>query len=129
MRHLCQLHKAALVFCLLVVQQAFGQIQYISFDTTGDFGLDANWSDPAKAPPEKPPSATFDHNFYFYYINDNNTATISAGSPNGSQFEALHLFVGSGNATGGIPHTPGDAHHGGRAVAWPGPILCLTRNS
>jgi hypothetical protein len=118
MRLLCHLHKAALLLCLLFAQQAFGQIERITFDTTGDFGIDANWSDPAKAPPEKPPGATFDHNFYFYYINDNNTATISAGSPNGSHFEVLHMFVG--DSPPGVAHTPGTLIMEGGPAPGPG---------
>jgi hypothetical protein len=105
MRRLRHLDKTALVICLLLVQQAAGQIERITFETTGDFGLEQNWSDPEKAPPEKPPGATVDDNFYFYYINDDQTATISAGSPNGSHFEVLHLFVG--DSPPGVPHTPG----------------------
>ncbi|HEY3393228.1 MAG TPA: hypothetical protein VGK58_10995, partial [Lacipirellulaceae bacterium] len=58
------------------------------------FGVDDNWSDPAKAPPEKPPGIGLEHLSYFYYINGNRTATISAGSPNGSHFEVQHLFPG-----------------------------------
>jgi hypothetical protein len=85
---------AAILVCLLFAGQASGQIQHIFFDTTGDFGVDDNWSDPAKAPPEKPPGISFEHLSYFYYINGNRTATISAGSPNGSHFEVQHLFPG-----------------------------------
>jgi hypothetical protein len=109
-----------MLICLLTTQQTTAQtIERITFDTTGDFGVDANWSDPAKAPPEKPPGATFDHNFYFYYINGEQTATISAGSPNGSHFEVLHLFVG--DSPPGVPHTPGTlVMEGGPA---PGPGL------
>jgi hypothetical protein len=100
------LPTAALLVYLLITQQATGQeIERIFFDTTGDFGVDENWSDPTKAPPEKPPGAAVEHNFYFYYINGDRTATISAGSPNGSHFEALHLFVG--DSPPGVPHSPG----------------------
>jgi hypothetical protein len=75
--------------------QAAGQtIQHIFLDTTGDFGVADNWSDPTKAPPTLPPGATFDHSFYNYYINGNRTATISAGAPNGSHFEVHNLFLG-----------------------------------
>jgi hypothetical protein len=96
-----------------MTQQASGQLEYIFFDTAGDFGVADNWSDPAKAPPQKPPGATFDHNFYFYYLNGNRTATISAGSPNGSHFEVLHMFVGDS--------PPGDAHSPGTLIMEGGP--------
>jgi hypothetical protein len=81
---------------------ASAQIQHVYLATTGDFGLDSNWSDPAKAPPE---TATITHNTYFYYINGNRTGTISAGSPNGSHFQVFHLFPGD-NPPGEQP-TPG----------------------
>jgi hypothetical protein len=92
LHHLC---AAALLAWVFTATQAVGQtIEHIFFDTTGDFGLDENWSDPTKAPPEKPPGIGFEHNFYQYYINGDRTATISAGSEHGSHFETLHMFVG-----------------------------------
>jgi hypothetical protein len=81
----------AVVICLFIANSAAGQVSHIFLDTTGDFGLDDNWSDPTKAPPE---TATTDHLLYQYYINGNRTATISAGSANGSHFELFHLFPG-----------------------------------
>jgi hypothetical protein len=84
-------HLAAIVACLFSAGSASGQISHIFLDTTGDFGLDENWSDPTKAPPE---TASVDHLLYQYYISGNRTATISAGSPNGSHFEVFHLFPG-----------------------------------
>jgi hypothetical protein len=113
MRRLYLLDKAALLFCLLMAQQASGQLERIVFDTTGDFGVDENWSVPEKAPPEKPPGVTVDDNFNFYYINGERTATISAGSPNGSHFEVLHLFVGDS--------PPGDAPSPGTLIMEGGP--------
>jgi hypothetical protein len=98
-------HSAALVVCLLLAGQASGQIQHIFFDTTGDFGVDDNWSDPTKAPPEKPPGIGLEHLTFWYYINGNRTATISAGSPNGSHFEVQHMFPGD-SPSGQVP-TPG----------------------
>jgi hypothetical protein len=105
MRRMCHFDKAALVICLLTAQQATGQLERIVFETTGDFGVEENWSNPENAPPEKPPGATVDHNFFFYYINGERTATISAGSPNGSHFEVLHLFVG--DSPPGVAPSPG----------------------
>jgi hypothetical protein len=93
---------AALVGCLLVTSSASAQISHIFFDTTGDFGLDDNWSDPAKAPPE---TATLEHNLIWYFINGNRTATISADSENGSHFEVFHLFPG--DSPPADPPTPG----------------------
>src|SRR5688572_30385940 len=95
MKLYCNWHKAALLFWLLLAQRTTGQtVAHIFLDTTGDFGVDDNWSDPAKAPPEIPPGATLEHNFYRYYISGDRTAMISAGSPNGSHFELFYLFVG-----------------------------------
>jgi hypothetical protein len=84
----------ALGACLLIANSAPGQISHVFLDTTGDFGVDDNWSEPAKAPPTKPPGIGVEHLSYFYYINGGRTATISAGSPNGSHFEVAHLFPG-----------------------------------
>src|SRR4051794_33889702 len=67
----------------------------ITLQTTGDFGVDSNWSDPTAAPPEDPPGAPFSvYANTWYYINNNRTATITAGSPNGSHFAVWHLFPG-----------------------------------
>jgi hypothetical protein len=86
---------AALMLFLVLEHQLSGQtVEHIFLDTMGDFGVAENWSDPTKAPPQKPPGATPEHAFYRYYLNGNRTATISAGSPNGSHFELLYLFVG-----------------------------------
>src|SRR5215204_401208 len=89
MRILRSAHTAALIICLSLAHHVSGQSIFL--DTTGDFGLDDNWSDPTKAPPE---TAGLEHLGYFYYINGGRTATISAGSPNGSHFEVAHLFPG-----------------------------------
>jgi hypothetical protein len=97
--------RFAAALCMLLASQAFGQTQHIFFDTSGDFGVDDNWSDPAKAPPEKPPGISLEHLSYFYYINGDRTATISAGSPNGSHFEVQHLFPGDSPTAD--PPTPG----------------------
>jgi hypothetical protein len=118
MRLRCSAHWAAIMVCLLIGNPASGQIERIVFDTTGDFGVDDNWSDPAKAPPEKPPGAAAEHNFYFYYINGDRTATISAGSPNGSHFEVLHMFVG--DSPPGTAHTPGTLIMEGGPAPGPG---------
>jgi hypothetical protein len=96
MRLRCSAHLAAIVSCLLIANSASAQVSHIFLDTTGDFGLDDNWSDPTKAPPE---TATEEHLLYQYYINGNRTATISAGSPNGSHFELFHLFPGESPPT------------------------------
>src|SRR5688500_11153501 len=64
-------HVAAAVVYLITAQYALGQSSQIYLDTTGDFGLDDNWSDPTKAPPEM---ATATHVGYIYYINGNRTA-------------------------------------------------------
>jgi hypothetical protein len=87
---------------LLTAQLVFGQAQHIFLDTTGDFGVDDHWSDPTKAPPEM---ATGAHAQYIYYINGDRTATISAGSANGSHFQAFHLFPG--DSPDSEPPTPG----------------------
>src|SRR5688572_30502944 len=102
MRHLCSAHLAAVLVCLLISGSASGQISHIFLDTTGDFGVDDNWSDPAKAPPE---TATLAHATYQYYINGGRTATISAGSANGSHFQLFNLFPG--DSPPGGPPTPG----------------------
>jgi hypothetical protein len=103
---------AAMMICMIAADWVSAQT-HIFFDTTGDFGLDDNWSDPTKAPPE---TATIGHNTYFYYIDGNRTATISAGSPNGSHFEVFHMFPGD-SPPGGAP-TPGTlVFEGGPAPA------------
>jgi hypothetical protein len=108
----------ALFVCLLLAGQASGQVQHIFLDTTGDFGVDDNWSDPTKAPPTKPPGIGLEHLSYFYYINGNRTATISAGSPNGSHFEVQHMFPGD-SPTGQVP-TPGTLIFEGGPESAPG---------
>jgi hypothetical protein len=87
--------------CLLSAQVAFGQAQHIFLDTTGDFGLADNWSDPSKAP------STVANPFNHHYINGNRTATISAGSPNGGHFQVWHIFPGDSPPVAGSPPTPG----------------------
>jgi hypothetical protein len=94
-----------LLACALAAHEASGQASQIFLDTTGDFGLDSNWSDPAKAPPAKPPGAGAEHAGYLYYINGSRTATISHDSPSGSHFEVFHIFPGDGPPSG--PPTPG----------------------
>jgi hypothetical protein len=106
---------AATLVCMLIAQNAPGQISHIYLDTTGDFGLDDNWSDPTKAPPEM---ATATHALYQYYINGNRTATISAGSPNGSHFEVFHMFPG--DSPDSEPPTPGTLIFEGGAPPAPG---------
>jgi hypothetical protein len=94
MRILFRLFTAALFIVGAGAQDGSAQVSHVVFDTTGDFGVADNWSDPAKAPPTKPPGVGIEHLSYFYYINGDRTATISAGSPNGSHFEVAQFFPG-----------------------------------
>jgi hypothetical protein len=104
---------ATLFICLSFAHQACAQS--IFFDTTGDFGLNDNWSDPTKAPPE---TAGLEHLGYFYYINGGRTATISAGSPNGSHFEVVNIFPGDSPAA--EPPTTGTLIFNGGVAPAPG---------
>ncbi len=110
MRHLYSACSAPVLVCLLIANSASGQISHVFLDTTGDFGVDDNWSDPAKAPPE---TATLAHNLTWYYINGNRTATISADSEDGSHFQVFHLFPGDS--------PPSEAPTPGRLVLEGGP--------
>jgi hypothetical protein len=105
---------AATPICLCLANATYGQ-SHVFFDTTGDFGVDDNWSDPSKAPPE---TATLTHNTYFYYINGNRTATISASSPNGSHFQVFHMFTG--DSPPGESPTPGTLIFEGGTAPAPG---------
>jgi hypothetical protein len=106
---------AAVLACLLVADTAYGQAQHIFLDTTGDFGLADNWSDATKAP-----SVGGSNPFNHYYINGNRTATISAGSPNGSHFRLWHIFPGDSPPVAGSPPTPGTLIFEGGPVPGPG---------
>jgi len=99
----CHLPMAALLVGLLLSHQAAGQtVEHIFFDTTGDFGVDENWSDPTKAPQANVAADPL----HIYYINGDRTATISHDSPNGSHFEVKNLFIGD-SPPGQEPHTAG----------------------
>jgi hypothetical protein len=106
---------AAPLICLLLAGAAHAQAQHIFLDTTGDFGVADNWSDPTKAP-----AAGGNSPFNHYYINGNRTATISAGSPNGSHFQVWHIFPGDSPPVAGSPPTPGTLIFEGGAAPGPG---------
>jgi len=115
---------AVMPLCVFIAGTAYGQVQHIFLDTTGDFGLDDNWSDPTKAPPEMAGGTdVFNH----YYINGSRTATISAGSPNGSHFQVFHIFPG--DSPPGQPPTPGTLIFEGGPEPAPGELARRLRFS
>jgi hypothetical protein len=93
-----------LVICThSAIAQTFREVTFLP--TTGDFGLASNWSDPTHPPPVNPPGApNSEYGGTFYYINNNRTATINAGSPNGSSFQVWHFFPGDSPSF--LPATP-----------------------
>jgi hypothetical protein len=101
MRSLSSTAASAVVIVMALAGLAHGQLSHIFFDTTGDFGLASNWSDPAKAPQAGVPADSTN----IYYINGNRTATIAHDSPNGSHFVVSNLFLG--DSPPGQSHTPG----------------------
>jgi hypothetical protein len=91
----------------------------IEFGTTGEFGLDTNWSDPANAPPENPPGAPYAQwGNTNYFINDSQTATINAGSEHGSHFQVQNLFIG--DSPTGLAPSPGTLIMNGGPAPAPG---------